>query len=87
MKADEIYQALKLHGYNASTIAEALGVRPQSVAGVIRDGRGSKRIAKAIAVASGYNFETMFPFYQEQNLKKANRNKKINDLKAKLEAV
>lgn len=87
MKADEIYQALKLRGYNASTIAEALGVRPQSVAGVIRDGRGSKRIAKAIAVASDCNFETMFPFYQEQSLRKLNRTKKIDDLRVKLGAL
>lgn len=87
MKADEIYQALKLRGYNASTIAEALGVRPQSVAGVIRDGRGSKRIAKAIAMAGDCSFETMFPFYKEQTLKKITRTKKINDLKAKLGAL
>lgn len=87
MKADEIYQALKLRGYNASTVAEALGVRPQSVAGVIRDGRGSKRIAKAIAIASDCPFETMFPFYHEQNAKKVKRTKKIDDLKARLEAV
>lgn len=84
MKADEIYQALKAQGYNASSIAEALDVRPQSVAGVIRDGHGSKRIAKAIAVASAYPLETMFPFYQEQGRKKAVRSKKINELKAKL---
>lgn len=73
MNAKEIYQALKQQGYNATTIAEALGVRPQSVATVIRGGRGSKRIAKAVAVASDVAFETMFPFYQE---KKALQKKK-----------
>lgn len=84
MQADEIYQALNAQGYNATSIAEALGVRPQSVAGVIRDGRGSERIAKAIALASKVSFETMFPFYSEKTQKKEQRAKKINELKALL---
>ncbi|OPH33754.1 MULTISPECIES: hypothetical protein [Moraxella] len=87
MQANEIYQALKSRGHNASTVAEALGVRPQSVAGVIRSGRGSERIAKAVAVAGGCCFERMFPFYQEQNNKKVQRTKNIDELKAELGVI
>lgn len=84
MNSEDIYQALKNKGHNATTIAEALDVRPQSVAGVIRDGRGSKKIAKAIAVAGNCDFETMFPFYREQKERKAKRTDKINQLKSEL---
>ena len=84
MNSDDIYQALKDKGHNATTIAEALDVRPQSVAGVIRDGRGSKKIAKAIAVAGNCDFETMFPFYKEQRERKQKRANKISQLKNEL---
>ncbi|MFW2176627.1 MULTISPECIES: hypothetical protein [unclassified Moraxella] len=84
MNADEIYQALKQRGYNATTIAEALDVRPQSVATVIRDGHGSKKIAKAVALAGNYEFEVMFPFYKEKQERKARRTSKITELKNEL---
>lgn len=54
------------------------------MAGVIRDGRGSERIAKAIALASKVSFEKMFPFYSEKTQKKEQRAQKINELKALL---
>ena len=51
MNSKNIYQELNRKGLNASIIAEAVGVLPQSVAVVIRTGKGSKRIASVIAAA------------------------------------
>ena len=42
MNSEKIYQELNKRGYNASIIAEAINVLPQSVAVVIRTGKGSK---------------------------------------------
>ena len=38
MNSEKIYQELNKRGYNASIIAEAINVLPQSVAVVIRTG-------------------------------------------------
>ena len=87
MNAAEIYQALRKHGYNASKVAEALEVRPQSVATVIRDGCGSERIARAVAVAAKLPFEQAFPFYAKKKARKYQRSQQIKSLKAMLEVA
>lgn len=69
MDSEKIYQELNQKGLNASIIAEAMGVLPQSVAVVIRMGKGSKRIASAVATAIDKSLEEVFPFYKEKNKK------------------
>ncbi|HGO7051183.1 TPA: helix-turn-helix domain-containing protein [Neisseria meningitidis] len=49
MQANEIYKSLEEKNISARMLASALGVTNQSVSEVIRNGRGSKRIAEAIA--------------------------------------
>ena len=71
MNSEKIYQELNKRGYNASIIAEAINVLPQSVAVVIRTGKGSKRIATAISAAMDKKLEDVFPFYREKANKKA----------------
>ena len=73
MNSEKIYQELNKRGYNASIIAEAINVLPQSVAVVIRTGKGSKRIAIAISAAMDKKLEDVFPFYREKANKKAHR--------------
>lgn len=84
MNAEKIYQALNAKGLNASIIAEAIGVLPQSVAVVIRTGKGSKRIAGAVATALDSSLEEVFPFYAEKAESKASRKKKAIALKEKI---
>lgn len=69
MNSEKIYQELNKRGYNASIIAEAINVLPQSVAVVIRTGKGSKRIATAISAAMDKKLEDVFPFYREKTEK------------------
>ena len=52
MEAHEIYEKLREKQVSARMIAQVLGVTNQSVSDVIRNGRGSKRIAEAIAKAT-----------------------------------
>lgn len=89
MNAEKIYQELGKKGYNASIVAEAIGVLPQSVAVVIRTGKGSKRIATAVAAAIDKELTDVFPFYAEkanQSLKRKQKTvflqRKINHLEA-----
>lgn len=48
MEAHEIYEKLREKQVSARMIAQVLGVTNQSVSDVIRNGRGSKRIAEAL---------------------------------------
>lgn len=84
MDSKKIYQELNAKGLNASMIAEAIGVLPQSVAVVIRMGKGSKRIASAISLALEKNLDDVFPFYKEKKEKIANRKTQAIKLKAML---
>lgn len=84
MNAEKIYQALNERGLNASIIAEAINVLPQSVAVVIRTGKGSKRIASVVATALDLSLEDVFPFYAEKEEKRAKRKQKANVLKEKI---
>lgn len=81
MDSEKIYQELNQKGLNASIIAEALGVLPQSVAVVIRMGKGSKRIASAIATSMNKSLDEVFPFYKEKNKKVEWRKLQANNLK------
>lgn len=85
MDSNKIYQELNMKGLNASIIAEAIGVLPQSVALVIRMGKGSKRIATAIAMALEKNLDDVFPFYKEKKERVANRKNQAIKLKAMLD--
>ena len=80
MNSEKIYQELNKRGYNASIIAEAINVLPQSVAVVIRTGKGSKRIATAISAAMDKKLEDVFPFYREKANKKAHRQQRATSL-------
>lgn len=84
MNSEKIYQELNKRGYNASIIAEAINVLPQSVAVVIRTGKGSKRIATAISSAMDKKLEDVFPFYREKANKKAHRQQRATSLKEKI---
>ncbi|ULJ61027.1 helix-turn-helix domain-containing protein [Wielerella bovis] len=63
MEAHEIYEKLREKQVSARMIAQVLGVTNQSVSDVIRNGRGSKRIAEAIAKVLDKPLETVFPHY------------------------
>ena len=63
MESHEIYEKLKSKDVSARMIAQVLGVTNQSVSDVIRNGRGSKRIAEAIAKVLDEPLEKVFPHY------------------------
>lgn len=77
MEPHEIYENLYKKGVSARLIADVLNVSNQSVSGVIRSGRGSKRIAEAIAKVLDKPLITVFPYYKP----KQNRSEKISILK------
>jgi transcriptional regulator with XRE-family HTH domain len=81
MEPDEIYKNLKEKGLSARLIADALNVTNQSVSEVIRHGRGSKRIAEAIAKLIGKPLITVFPYYTP----KAERKDKVISLRKLLQ--
>ena len=87
MNPEEIYQALNKINLSASHIAEALGVRPQTVSSVIREGKGSKRVAKAVAISLEVSIEQVFPFYAEKRNKKEKKQNDINRLKDKFSSL
>ena len=66
MDRDEIYQLLNKHGVSGAMIARALDVTPSAVVEVIRNGKGSKRIATAISTACEKPLKEIFPFYAEK---------------------
>lgn len=63
MEPHEIYEKLKNKHVSARMIAQALNVSNQSVSDVIRNGRGSKRIAEAVAKVLEEPLEKVFPRY------------------------
>ncbi|SSY80672.1 helix-turn-helix transcriptional regulator [Alysiella crassa] len=63
MEAHEIYEKLREKQVSARMIAQVLGVTNQSVSDVIRNGRGSKRIAEAIATVLEKPLDMVFPHY------------------------
>lgn len=87
MNSKNIYQELNRKGLNASIIAEAVGVLPQSVAVVIRTGKGSKRIASVIAAALDKELDDVFPFYGEKTAKKNLRMQKLDLLRSQLDKL
>lgn len=88
MNKDEIYKQLKDKGLNFSMIAESLDVSKQAVHRVISNGKGSKRIATAIAEVCDCSLEDIFPFYakrmEEKSLRKQQQialNERLKKLK------
>lgn len=77
MKPQEIYENLYKKGFSARLVADALNVTNQAVSDVIRSGRGSKRIAAAIAKLLGEPLIAVFPYYTQ----KTKRSDKVNTLK------
>lgn len=63
METHEIYEKLREKQVSARMIAQVLGVTNQSVSDVIRNGRGSKRIAEAIAKVLDKPLDVVFPYY------------------------
>ncbi len=80
MQANEIYKSLEEKNISARMLASALGVTNQSVSEVIRNGRGSKRIAEAIAKVIQKDLVEVFPHYKKTDY----RDKKIAELKEML---
>lgn len=68
MQANEIYKSLEEKNISARMLASALGVTNQSVSEVIRNGRGSKRIAEAIAKVIQKDLVEVFSALQENRL-------------------
>lgn len=87
MIQDKIFQALKNKGLSVSILAEALNVSNQAVFNVIKTGKGSKRIAMAIAVAIESPLEQIFPYYSKIQQDKLNRFNKVNQLKNKFAQI
>lgn len=80
MEAKEIYIELQNKETSARMVAEALNVSNQSVSEVIRQGKGSRRIAEALAKIIGKRVDEVFPHYRE----KTARREKILALREKL---
>ncbi len=87
MSPEEIYQALKNRSLNVAMIAESLGVSNQAVSSVIKKGKNSQRIAKAISIAIDKPLDQVFPHYIENQQKKAVRAEKITQLKRKFAQI
>lgn len=67
MNKENIYKLLSEQGLNPVMVAEALNVTKQAVYQVINDGKGSEKIAKAIAEACNQPLCEVFPFYGQKN--------------------
>lgn len=86
MDKAKIYQTLFSKGANCIVIAEALGISHQSVQKVIATGKGSMRIAKAVAEICDLPLEAVFPHYKQKEIaaiQRANRQAEINKKLAK----
>ncbi|MFC3875357.1 XRE family transcriptional regulator [Neisseria musculi] len=81
MQPNEIYQSLENHNVSARMIASALGVTNQSVSEVIRNGKGSRRIAESVAKVIQKDLEEVFPYYAIKD----NRSERISKLKEVLQ--
>ncbi|OOH87934.1 DNA-binding protein [Pasteurellaceae bacterium 15-036681] len=87
MDQKEIYQALKNKDLNAAMIAEALEVSTQAVSNAIKQGKGSKRIAKAVAIAIDRPLEQVFPHYAQKQQKQVIRNAQVNQLRTRFSQI
>lgn len=67
MQPNEIYKSLERMNVSARMIATALGVTNQSVSEVIRNGKGSRRIAESVAKVIQKDLEEVFPYYAVKN--------------------
>ncbi|EFA28908.1 MULTISPECIES: hypothetical protein [Haemophilus] len=81
MSPNEIYQALKIKNLNVAMIAESLGVSNQAVSTVIKQGKSSQRIAKAICLAIEKPLDQVFPHYAKHQQKKVLRAEKVSQLR------
>lgn len=79
MHANEIYANLAEKMISARMIADALGVTNQSVSEVIRNGRGSRRIAEAISKVIQKDLIEVFPYYVP-NMKRQERMSQLKQL-------
>ncbi|ARU65461.1 DNA-binding protein [Histophilus somni] len=87
MSPNEIYQALTNRNLNVAMIAESLGVSNQAVSVVIKQGKNSQRIAKAISLAIEKPLDQVFPHYAQNQQKKALREEKISQLRKKFAQI
>ncbi|OOF65190.1 DNA-binding protein [Rodentibacter pneumotropicus] len=81
MTPNDIYQALKNRNLNVAMIAESLGVSNQAVSNVIKQGKNSQRIAKAISIAIDQPLDHVFPYYAKSQHKKIVRAEKVLQLR------
>lgn len=83
MNREKIYLTLKSNGVNATMIATSLAVTPQAVHSVIRTGKGSRKIAEAVANICNKSLLEMFPYYkdvetaEERRVKQAELDEKL----------
>ncbi|QOF67310.1 DNA-binding protein [Actinobacillus sp. GY-402] len=87
MIQERIFQALKNRGLNVSMLAEALNVSNQAVFNVIKQGKGSKRIATAIAIAIDTPLDKAFPYYSKIQHDRVMRDNKIDRLKSQFAQI
>lgn len=83
MKKEEIYQLLTQNNANATMIAKSLNVTPQAVHSVINNGKGSRNIAKAIAIICNKKIVEVFPHFKDIPTKEE-INKHQREIDAKL---
>lgn len=84
MNREKIYLILKSEGVNATMIATSLAITPQAVHTVIRTGKGSRKVAEAIADICNKPLYDLFPYYkdvetpEEKRMKQAALNEKLS---------
>lgn len=84
MLKTEIYQLLKAKKITTPMIGASLDVSPQSIRSVITNGRGSRRIAQAVANICDKNLYDLFPYYESIDTEKTMQVKKQAELDKKL---
>lgn len=84
MSPEQIHAALHQRSVSASQVADALNVSPQSVSSVIRRGRGSRRIATAIATVLEQPLDHVFPAYADADRQRRDRAATVRALSQKL---
>ncbi len=84
MDKDRINQLLKDNNATAVMIASALKVAKSSVYEVINKGKGSRRIAAAIAEICGKTTDEMFPYYKWKSEHRKEKTKRQAELSKQL---
>jgi len=84
MRKTEIYQLLRAKKITTPMIGASLEVSPQSIRSVIANGKGSRRIAQAIADICDKDLYEIFPYYQLLDAEKFQQEEKQAELDRKL---